>query len=163
MKIMLCDYPSEMQRDLSYEKQLLQTGLPEAEVLTAAYRDAESFIRDMQGVSALLTAFIPLPRKVLERLPDLRIISVNAAGCNTIDVASARELGITVENVRLLHGRSGNAHAGPDVGADASSEGLRPTGDASASLAIPDTARYAPSQYLHAGRLRLGAHRAARG
>ena len=48
MKIMLCDYPSEMQRDLSYEKQLLQTGLPGAEVLTAAYRDAESFIRDMQ-------------------------------------------------------------------------------------------------------------------
>lgn len=99
MKIMLCDYPSEMQRDLSYEKQLLQTGLPGAEVLTAAYRDAESFIRDMQGVSALLTAFIPLPREVLERLPDLRIISVNAAGCNTIDVASARELGIAVENV----------------------------------------------------------------
>ncbi len=54
MKILICDYPSEMQRDLSYEKQLLAQGLPGAAVETAVYETPEQFVRalDARQISA---------------------------------------------------------------------------------------------------------------
>jgi len=100
MKILICDYPSEMQRDLTYEKQMLRANLPQAEVVTAEYTTEAQFLQDMQGVTALITAFVPLTREVLTQLPELKIISVNATGMNTIDVMAAQELGIAVQNVQ---------------------------------------------------------------
>jgi glycerate dehydrogenase len=51
------------------------------------------------GAGAVFTNKTPLPRSVLERLPGLQFIGVLATGYNVVDVAAARELGVTVTNI----------------------------------------------------------------
>ncbi len=51
------------------------------------------------GASIVLTNKTPLPRPVIEALPDLKFIGVLATGYNVVDVASAKERGIPVTNV----------------------------------------------------------------
>src|SRR5665647_2808774 len=41
----------------------------------------------------------PLPREVLEQLPNLKFVGVLATGYNVVDVAAAKEKGITVTNI----------------------------------------------------------------
>jgi glycerate dehydrogenase len=52
-----------------------------------------------QGAAIVLTNKTPLPAELLARLPDLRYIGVLATGYNIVDVAAAREHGITVTNI----------------------------------------------------------------
>lgn len=51
------------------------------------------------GADALLTNKTPLTADTLRQLPDLKNIGVLATGYNIVDVAAARELGITVTNI----------------------------------------------------------------
>ena len=51
------------------------------------------------GASIILTNKTPLPRTVIESLPDLKCIGVLATGYNVVDVAAAKERGIFVTNV----------------------------------------------------------------
>jgi glycerate dehydrogenase len=51
------------------------------------------------GAEVIVTNKVPLPREVLEKLPDLRFITVSATGFNIVDVSAARERGIPVSNV----------------------------------------------------------------
>lgn len=51
------------------------------------------------AAEALIVNRAPLTREVLSNLPKLRFIGALATGYNTIDVAAARDLGITVCNV----------------------------------------------------------------
>ena len=48
---------------------------------------------------ATLSEYAPYTRRVLEALPDLKIISNSAMGVDNIDLDAAKELGITVANV----------------------------------------------------------------
>jgi glycerate dehydrogenase len=47
----------------------------------------------------LLLNKVPLPSEMLERLPNLKLISVLATGYNVVDVVAARERGVVVSNV----------------------------------------------------------------
>ena len=51
------------------------------------------------GASVAFTNKTPLSRRSLRQLPDLRYIGVLATGYNIVDVATARERGITVTNI----------------------------------------------------------------
>ena len=52
-----------------------------------------------EGAEILLTNKTLLPASVFEALPDLRCVSVLATGTNVVDLAAARERGVTVCNV----------------------------------------------------------------
>ena len=51
------------------------------------------------GALAVFTNKTVLHRETLERMPDLKYIGVQATGFNVVDIAAARDLGITVTNV----------------------------------------------------------------
>lgn len=51
------------------------------------------------GAEAVITNKAPVTREMMAALPGLRYIGVTATGYNIVDVAAARELGITVTNV----------------------------------------------------------------
>jgi glycerate dehydrogenase len=51
------------------------------------------------GAEIVLTNKSPVPRAVIEALPELKYIGVLATGYNIVDVAAARERGIPVSNV----------------------------------------------------------------
>ena len=51
------------------------------------------------GALAVFTNKTVLHRETLEQMPDLKYIGVQATGYNVVDVAAARDLGITVTNV----------------------------------------------------------------
>lgn len=53
----------------------------------------------LANATAALTNKVPLGRDLLVTLPKLKYIGVTATGYNIVDVAAARELGITVSNV----------------------------------------------------------------
>src|SRR5262245_31985672 len=58
----------------------------------------------------LITNKVPLGREQIRALPNLRYIGVTATGYNIIDVAAARERGITVTNVPAYGTRSVAQH-----------------------------------------------------
>jgi glycerate dehydrogenase len=63
-------------------------------------RSAPGELRErLNGAQATLTNKVPLGRELLEQLQDLRYIGVTATGFNIVDVAAARERGMTVTNV----------------------------------------------------------------
>ncbi len=67
---------------------------------TAYDRSAASeVIARLDGVQAVITNKVPLPREVQAALPHLKYIGVAATGYNIVDVIAARELGITVTNI----------------------------------------------------------------
>jgi glycerate dehydrogenase len=67
-------------------------------------------VRDIVAHAAeadiLVTNKAPLSRESIERLPQLKFISVTATGYNIVDVAAARERGIPVSNVPAYGTRS---------------------------------------------------------
>lgn len=67
---------------------------------TAYDRSAASeVIARLDGVQAVITNKVPLPREVQAALPHLKYIGVAATGYNIVDVVAAREFGITVTNI----------------------------------------------------------------
>lgn len=99
MNILICDFPQEMKRDLAYEVQLLQQGLAGAQVEVMPYRSRKGLAEKLKGADALLTAFLPLDAAMLQAADHLQLISLNATGCNTVDLQAARQLGIRVAHV----------------------------------------------------------------
>ena len=77
MKIVISDYPDVLGRDLEKEYACLHEVLPEAEIVTHPYADAAAFFREIQDADGLLTAFIPLDKQALDRMPRLKAISVH--------------------------------------------------------------------------------------
>ncbi len=60
---------------------------------------AADVVARAQGARLLLTNKTPVPRAVIEALPELKFIGVLATGWNVVDGAAARERGIPVSNV----------------------------------------------------------------
>lgn len=54
----------------------------------------------LQGAQVAIVNKVPLPRAVLEALPDLKLVAVSATGTNNVDLEACRALGIAVTNVR---------------------------------------------------------------
>lgn len=59
----------------------------------------EDVIRECKDASGLIDQYAPITRKVMESLPDLKVVGRYGVGVNTIDVDAATELGIQVLNV----------------------------------------------------------------
>ncbi|WP_376875808.1 D-2-hydroxyacid dehydrogenase [Albirhodobacter sp. R86504] len=61
---------------------------------------SDQVVARLQGAEIAITNKVPLRRKHLEHLPDLKFIAVAATGYDVIDIDACRERGITVSNVR---------------------------------------------------------------
>lgn len=96
MKIVISDYPDVLGRALEKEFAYLRADIPDAEIVVHPYTEAAAFYRVMQGADGLLTAFLPLDKAALDRLPDLKAISINATGYNFVDLEETRRRGIPV-------------------------------------------------------------------
>ena len=96
MKIVIADYPDVLGRELEKEFAFLREDIPDAEIVVHPYRDAALFYREMADADGLLTAFLPLDKAALNRMPRLRAISINATGYNFVDLEETRRHGIAV-------------------------------------------------------------------
>lgn len=96
MKIVIADYPDVLGRDIQREYALLRREIPDAEIVLHPYTDPEAFYREMADADGLLTAFIPLGRAALDRMPRLKAISINATGYNFVDLEETRRRDIPV-------------------------------------------------------------------
>jgi phosphoglycerate dehydrogenase-like enzyme len=68
------------------------------EVAVAQCRSEDDVIREARGCSGVLAQYAPMTARVLESLPELRIVSRFGAGFDTVDVEAARRLGVWVAN-----------------------------------------------------------------
>jgi len=59
---------------------------------------AEQASQRLQGAPIAISNKVPITRETLQLCPDLKLVLVAATGVNTIDLAAARELGVTVCN-----------------------------------------------------------------
>ena len=98
MKILISDYKDSMMPTHDYERQVLKAGLPSAEIEVYEYTDEKrtEFIEKMRDVTALLTAFTPIDKVVLENAPELKVISINATGYDCVDLAEATKHSVGV-------------------------------------------------------------------
>lgn len=105
MKILISDYDDELKRSLEYEKKLLidglnNAGIKDVEITVYPYKNEEDFIKKIKDYDVLLTAFIPVTKKILEKAENLKCISVNATGYGNIDLEEATKRNIAVCNVK---------------------------------------------------------------
>ena len=54
----------------------------------------------LADADALLTNKVVITREIMEKLPKLKYIGINATGTNNIDLVAAKDLGIAVTNVK---------------------------------------------------------------
>jgi D-3-phosphoglycerate dehydrogenase len=66
---------------------------------TAFCRTENELIRQGRGAFAFLVSFAPVTRRVLESLPDLKLVVRYGVGVDNVDVSAARELGKLVARV----------------------------------------------------------------
>lgn len=59
----------------------------------------DALIRECAGASALICAYAPLTARVLDALPEVRIVAFMATGFNSVDMDAATERGVVVTNV----------------------------------------------------------------
>ncbi|WP_434050626.1 MAG: D-2-hydroxyacid dehydrogenase [Roseibium sp.] len=62
--------------------------------------DEHEVVQRCQSANVVITNKVPLRSDMLDRLPDLKMISVAATGYDVIDIAACREIEIAVSNVR---------------------------------------------------------------
>lgn len=94
MKICAFEWESVCGTEISPERlsrfgELALYGKPDPDEVEQLVGDAE----------IVLCSKVPFPKERLMRLPKLRYIGLTATGYNNVDVAAARELGITVTNI----------------------------------------------------------------
>ncbi|UBU18369.1 NAD(P)-dependent oxidoreductase [Nonomuraea gerenzanensis] len=87
---------------------LRRSGLETAHLPMLGRRDPEQLVAALAGIDAALVANEPLTAGVLARAPRLRVIVRTGVGFDSIDVAAATRLGISVSN---LPGINANAVA----------------------------------------------------
>ncbi|MEL6676390.1 MAG: D-2-hydroxyacid dehydrogenase [Bacteroidota bacterium] len=106
MKIVILDAATIQGKDLAWTEMAQMGELtvfqqsPEAEIAARA-----------AGATALLTNKAPIPRSLIESLPELGYIGVLATGYNTVDLEAARDSGIPVTNVPAYGSEAVAQHA----------------------------------------------------
>ncbi|MDX1327470.1 MAG: D-2-hydroxyacid dehydrogenase [Arenibacter sp.] len=96
MKIVVLDGYTLNPGDLSWE------GLEALGSLTVYDRtpyDSEKIVEAIGDATIVFTNKTPLPKEVLEKVPDVKYIGVLATGFNIVDIDAAKSLGIVVTNV----------------------------------------------------------------
>ncbi len=97
MKIVICDYKTDLARDLEYEKNLLKSALPNVEIVVYEYRDNKAELIDvLSNADAVINTYVTFDREVLSQCKQLKIIALNAVGYNMVDVSAASEFGVMV-------------------------------------------------------------------
>ena len=99
MNVLFCDYPQSMDESYAWQKAQIERVHPDAVVRVVPYASPQQFQSALAEADALVTAFLPLTREVLAGARRLRIVSLHATGYGTVNLAAAKELGITVTNV----------------------------------------------------------------
>jgi glycerate dehydrogenase len=94
MKIVVLDGFTLNPGDLSWDA-LKELGQCEIHERSAP----DQLLPRLRSAEATLTNKVVLNRELIKSLPDLRYIGVTATGFNIVDVAAARECGVTVTNV----------------------------------------------------------------
>ena len=69
------------------------------DVICAQVLEEDEVVAMCKGAVAAMSEYAPFTRKVMEQLPDLKIISNSAMGVDNIDLVAAKDLGIAVANV----------------------------------------------------------------
>ena len=77
------------------EKQFIPEG---AELEIRHSPTEEDLIKNLQDVDAVISAYEPFTARVMDALPNLKIISQAAIGFNSVDIEAAKERGIAVIN-----------------------------------------------------------------
>ena len=97
MKIVICDYKTDLARDLTYEKKRLEDALPGVEIEVYEYKDNKAELIDMlSDADAVINTYVTFDRDVLSRCKRLKAIALNAVGYNMVDVDAASEFGVIV-------------------------------------------------------------------
>ena len=97
MKIVICDYKTDLARDLDYEIAKLNAALPGAQVVVYEYRDnKQELIQTLKDADAVINTYVDLDRDILSQCPRLKCIALNAVGYNMVDVQAATQAGIPV-------------------------------------------------------------------
>lgn len=94
MKVVITDH-SYM--DFTEEKKLFERA--GATLMVTQCTTDEDVIQASRGATALINSDIPISRKVIESLPDLKVIARYGIGVDHIDVEAAKEHGVYVTNV----------------------------------------------------------------
>lgn len=81
------------------EIETLKKEIPGVEVGTAQVQTEEDILKYCKDADAVMSEYGPYTRKVLEQLPNLKIISNSAMGVDNIDLDACKDLGIAVANV----------------------------------------------------------------
>lgn len=81
------------------EIETLKKEIPGVEVGTAQVQTEEDILKYCKDADAVMSEYGPYTRKVLEQLPNLKIISNSAMGVDNIDLEACKDLGIAVANV----------------------------------------------------------------
>ncbi|ONI80415.1 hydroxyacid dehydrogenase [Saccharothrix sp. ALI-22-I] len=92
---------------------LRRSGLETVHLPMVGRRDPEQLVAALAGIDAALVANEPLTADVLARAPRLRVIVRTGVGYDSVDVAAAARLGISVSN---LPGINANAVAEYTIG-----------------------------------------------
>ena len=69
------------------------------EVITAQCKSDQDVIANAKDVDALLVTYAPVSRAVFEACPNIKMISRNGIGVDSIDLKAAQEHGVWVSNV----------------------------------------------------------------
>lgn len=96
MKIIISDFPEALQRDIKYEEAYIKKMLPQAEVAVIEYHQKDLWLQQVRDADALLTAFLKLDAEIMDAMPKLKCIVLNASGYDNIDTCAASERGIAV-------------------------------------------------------------------
>lgn len=99
MKIVISDYENVLQKNLSASIQTIKSILPECEIDIHAFREKEEFYEHMADADGLITAFLPINAELFAGAPKLRCVSINATGCNSVDLEEAKNNQIAVCHV----------------------------------------------------------------
>ena len=104
MKIVVLDGYTENPGDLSWAP---LEALGDVTIYDrVALDDEDEVIRRLDGAEIAVVNKAPVPRRVLESCPNLKLITVMATGYNVVDIACAKEKGIPVCNVPNYGGYS---------------------------------------------------------
>ena len=69
---------------------------PEARKALESRAEVVSNFDDPEKVEAIILRVFPVDAALMDKLPNLKVIGKHGVGCNTIDLAAAKERGITV-------------------------------------------------------------------
>lgn len=98
MKVLITDYPDSMVPDHDYEKKIIKSGLEGCEVEVYPYLgNKEELLEKVEDVDAILTAFLPIDKEVMNKAKNLKIIALNATGYDNVDLSEAnkRKIGVS--------------------------------------------------------------------